>query len=158
MTTFQLRTLRPCVAALVALTASTTLLAQPQPQPEVSVDALVSQAQATFRQIDARAGAAVWDSASPLMQNALKKDAFLARIENDRADMGPIAGRMWTGITRTFNPGTGTDRIPAGNYVNVSFLAQDGNGKLLNELISFRLENDRTWRMTGYVSQKVISK
>jgi hypothetical protein len=159
MTNFHLRTLRPCIAAVITFAASTTLLAQSQAQDEVSVDAVLSQAQATLRQIDSRVtAAAVWDSASPLMRSALKKEAFLARIENDRVDVGPIAERTWQSITRTVNAETNAERVPAGNYISINTMAQDVNGQLMRELISFRLENDRKWRMTGYVAQKVSSK
>jgi hypothetical protein len=157
MTNFHLRTLRPCIAAVITFAASTALLAQSQ--DEVSVDAVLSQAQATLRQIDSRVtAAAAWDNASPLMRSALEKEAFLARIENDRKDVGPIAGRAWQSITRTVNAETNTERVPAGNYISINSMAQGASGQLMRELISFRLEEDRKWRMTGYVAQKVTSK
>lgn len=156
MTSLHLRTLRACTAALAILGTSTTLLAQRL--DDVPVDALLSQAQTAFRQIDAHEAAAVWDSASPVMRRAVKKEEFVTRIDSDRAEIGQIAGRTWQSISRAVNSDANADRIPAGYYININSLAQDGSGQLMRELISFRLEDDRKWRMTGYVAQKVVSK
>ena len=156
MKSLQFRVVRSCAAALVLLAASTAPFAQSM--DDVPVDALLAQAQAAFRQIDARNAASVWDNASPVMRGAVKRDEFVSRVEGDRSDVGAITGRTWQNISRALNTEGNADRIPAGYYININSLAQDGNGKLIRELISFRLDNDRKWRMTGYVAQKVDSK
>jgi hypothetical protein len=42
------------------------------------------------------------------------------------------------------------DKLPPGMYVSIEFLATFAGGKTQRELVSLRLDEDRTWRFTGY--------
>jgi hypothetical protein len=156
MTNFFFSLRRGWLVTLFACTASTTLFAQTQ--VDVSLDTLMRQSQTILRQIDARDASSVWESASPLMREGAKKNEFVARVESDRAGLGPVASRLWQTVARVSYVDGNVGRIPPGDYININYLALDGNGQLLQELISFHLEDEKQWRMTGYVSQKVAAK
>jgi hypothetical protein len=148
--------LRRWSVMLAAFAASTALFAQPQDQ--ASIDALIRQSQAALAQIDAHQAASVWDNASQLMRENAKRDEFVKRVDSERAGLGPIESRIWQTTARISYAVGNAARLPPGDYVNVRFLATDGNGRLLQELISFRLEDEMQWRMTGYVAQKEAAK
>ncbi|MNF15205.1 hypothetical protein D3C80_2177110 [compost metagenome] len=45
----------------------------------------------------------------------------------------------------------GTEQLPAGTYANVEFDTQFAGNRTGHELISFRQDEDGTWRLAGYV-------
>jgi hypothetical protein len=147
---------RRFLVMLFACAASTALFAQPQ--SGVSLDGLLRQSNSILRQIDMRQTASAWDSASAVMQEGTRKDEFVTRVENDRAGLNPISSRLWQAMTRMSYGNGNAQRIPPGDYININYLALDDKGQLLQELISFRFEDEKQWRLTGYVSQKAAAK
>ena len=57
--------------------------------------------------------------------------------------------RVWIDVSR--REFSGTPALPAGVYVNVGYQTTFANGKTARELVSFRLDEDKSWRVTGYV-------
>jgi hypothetical protein len=52
-------------------------------------------------------------------------------------------------VTRTISKGNG--KLPAGEYLNVNYATQfDNQAKPTRELVSFHLDADRKWRLSGY--------
>jgi hypothetical protein len=147
---------RRCLVMLFACMASTALFAQPQ--AGVSLDGLLRQSNSVLRQIDLRDTASAWENASAVMRESTKKDEFVARVENDRAGLNSISSRLWQTMNRITYGNGNAQRIPAGDYININYLALDDKGQLLQELISFRFEDEKQWRMTGYIAQKVAAK
>ena len=45
---------------------------------------------------------------------------------------------------------TGTPTLPAGVYINVEYETRFATGPAVTELVSFRLDEDKTWRLSGY--------
>ena len=44
----------------------------------------------------------------------------------------------------------GSAQLPAGSYVNVEYQTRFAVGPAGSELVSFRFDEDKTWRFTGY--------
>ena len=91
----------------------------------------------------------VWDVASSVAKAVVPKDAFVAQIAADRKKLGAPAERKQVAITRSaYGPGA---QVPAGNYINVVYATKFANApKPVRELVSFHLDNDKTWRVSGY--------
>ncbi|MBD8899769.1 DUF4019 domain-containing protein [Rhodanobacter sp. DHG33] len=155
-------------AALLAAPAA--LLAQSQPaatpaagQANQAAPALTPQQLAAIKQqneamaqgaarvaqmIDQGQAGQVWDGASSGTKQVVARDSFVKQIAADRAQVGKLVSRKLAAISRSQS----TDgRAPAGIYINVSFATQFANEKQpVRELISFHLDSDKTWRVSGY--------
>ncbi|QJD68274.1 DUF4019 domain-containing protein [Xanthomonas campestris pv. badrii] len=99
--------------------------------------------------VDTYKAAAIWDGASRVAKSAVKRDAFVAQLGGERARLGAVVGRGQSSVTRVkYGPGA---QVPEGLYVNVSFPTRFANAQQpVRELVSFRLDEDKTWRVAGY--------
>ena len=99
--------------------------------------------------IDANQIGPLWDGASAVAKKAVSRDAFVEQIVAERARLGALVGRGGSSVTRV-KYGTGA-QVPEGLYVNVSFPTRFANvPQPVRELISFRLDEDNIWRLSGY--------
>ena len=90
----------------------------------------------------------VWDGASSIAKQANTRADFISRISADRAQLGAPTSRKLIAITRTQSKG---GKVPAGNYVNVNYATTFAKAKQpVRELISYHLDADNSWRVTGY--------
>ncbi len=157
------------VLSTALLAASTAALAQSKPaaapaQPQAqAAPALTPEQQAAVQKQDANMAQAalqvaqlidqgkageVWDGASTVAKQAVKRDDFVKQVDSDRSKVGKPASRKLAAITRSASKGGAT---PEGFYINVSFATQFANEKQpVRELISFHLDSDKTWRVSGY--------
>ncbi|GAB3061508.1 DUF4019 domain-containing protein [Stenotrophomonas tumulicola] len=95
-----------------------------------------------------RAGEA-WDGASTVARKAQKRDEFLKIVGADRARLGALVGRGQPSISRVKYNGDAT--VPEGLYVSVTFPTRFANSaQPVRELVSFRLDEDQVWRLSGY--------
>lgn len=101
------------------------------------------------RLIDANRAAEVWDGASAVARRAVARNAFSAQISADRARLGALISRGQPSITRVqYAAGAA---VPEGLYISVSFPTRFANSaQPVRELVSFRLDEDRVWRVSGY--------
>lgn len=99
--------------------------------------------------VDANQLAQLWDGASVVAKRAVPKEAFVAQIAAARKRLGAVGGRGQATVTRVrYDNGAA---VPAGLYVNVSFPTRFANApQPVRELVSFRLDEDKVWRMSGY--------
>lgn len=109
-------------------------------------------AQAALRvaqMVDANRLGALWDGASAVTRKAIARETFIEQVGRERAQLGAPVGRGAASVTRVeYGPGA---RVPQGLYVNVSFPGRFANAaQPVRELISFRLDEDRNWRLSGY--------
>ncbi len=91
----------------------------------------------------------VWDGASATMKGAVTRDEFVRQINIDRNRLGAPTKRDQPVVSRSqFRAG---EAVPEGIYINVAspttFASQP---QAVRELVSFRLDEDRTWRVSGY--------
>lgn len=112
-------------------------------------EVLVKYADRIIAMIDNRQVGQVWDEASDVAKNAIPRDQFVKLTEADRARLGPVKSRKVAIVTRTIASGRG--KLPAGEYVNVNYATQFGNATTpVREKVSFHLDGDRKWRLSGY--------
>ncbi|TDK25044.1 DUF4019 domain-containing protein [Luteimonas aestuarii] len=151
------------LVAALCLTAGPAFAQQPSPQagqaPQLTEeqqaqlarqDAEMSQAALQVMQlVDANRIGEIWDGASPVMQQAVSKDDFVRQITSDRTALGAVSGRANPQVSRTQGEAGGP--VPEGLYINVQSETTFANQpQPVRELVSFRLDDDRTWRVSGY--------
>lgn len=99
--------------------------------------------------VDKNNAAEVWRGASSVAKGVVTEQAFVAQIAQDRQKLGAVTDRKQATITRTAYPAGG--QVPAGNYVNVAYLTKFANmPQPVRELVSFHLDDDKVWRVSGY--------
>ncbi|HEX7324854.1 MAG TPA: DUF4019 domain-containing protein [Rhodanobacteraceae bacterium] len=90
----------------------------------------------------------VWDQASPVAKHVVTRADFVKAVDAERAKLGKVKSRKLLGVTRSLSKG---GKLPEGLYVNVNYETQFTNAaKPQRELVSFHLDNDKTWRLSGY--------
>jgi len=141
-----------------------TTPARPTPSPQPAQPALtpaqqaelakqnaemIQAAQKVLQMVDAGQLPQLWDGASTVAKRAVTREVFASQITAQRKRLGAIAGRGPAVVTRVrYNAGAS---VPAGLYVNVSFPTRFANApQPVRELVSFRLDEDRIWRLAGY--------
>ena len=99
--------------------------------------------------VDAGRIGELWDGASPVAKKAVPRDGFVRQIGADRARLGPLVSRGQPSISRVrYSVGAA---VPEGVYVNVAYPTRFTNSpQPVRELVSFRLDEDKVWRMAGY--------
>ncbi|MGH8163233.1 MAG: DUF4019 domain-containing protein, partial [Rhodanobacteraceae bacterium] len=90
----------------------------------------------------------VWDEASNVAKQSVTRDVFVKEVGADRAKFGKLVSRKLAFINGNTSKG---GQLPAGNYINVHYATQFANTKQpQRELVSFHLDNDKVWRLSGY--------
>jgi hypothetical protein len=100
--------------------------------------------------MDAGQAAKLWDEASAVTKKSVTRDAFIAGINKARQPLGKSSGRNWVSIRRQVGDGKA---LPPGLYASAEFLVEFAGKRTMRELVSFRLDEDGTWRFSGYVVQ-----
>ena len=110
---------------------------------------LVKYAESIVAMIDNGQSGQVWDQASDVAKKTVSRDQFTKATESDRAKAGKMTTRKLEGVTRALS--NGKEKLPQGLYVNVVFATQFSNeSKPVRELVSFHLDSDKKWRLSGY--------
>ena len=110
---------------------------------------LVKYAESIVAMIDNGQSGQVWDQASDVAKKTVSRDQFTKATESDRAKVGKVTSRKLEGVTRALS--NGKEKLPQGLYVNVVFTTQFSNeSKPVRELVSFHLDSDKKWRLSGY--------
>lgn len=154
------------LAAMLAV--STSASAQPAPapsaQPQPTRQQLTPEQQAQVARQDAEMAKAaaqviqmvdqnklpeVWDGASAVAKSVVTRDNFVKQIAADRQKLGAPATRKQMAVTRAaYAAGA---KVPAGNYINVVYATKFANApQPVRELVSFHLDTDKVWRVSGY--------
>ena len=154
------------IAAMLAFT--TSVIAQPArapaPQPQPVKQQLTPEQQGqvarqnvemskaaaqVIQLVDQNRTAEVWDGASAVAKSVVSKGNFIRQVTSDRQKLGAPTERKQVGVTRAAYAAGG--QVPAGNYINVVYATQFANApEPVRELVSFHLDNDKTWRVSGY--------
>jgi hypothetical protein len=91
----------------------------------------------------------LWDGASSVAKGAVTREEFVRQLTAERQKLGAPATRQQVAVTRAAYAAGG--QVPAGNYINVVYATTfAGAPQPVRELISFRLDEDKTWRVSGY--------
>lgn len=113
-------------------------------------DADMTQAALRVMQlVDANRVGEVWDGGSTAMKRLVPRDEFVKQVTIDRNRLGKVASRANPNVSRSlFKPG---EQVPEGLYINVRSATTFANQpQPVRELVSFRLDEDRVWRVSGY--------
>ena len=145
----------PAQAPLAPLPAPAPPDPDPQPTPQQRAalqkqDAeMTDAAQQVLELVDAGRIGEVWDGASAVMKRVVPREEFVNQVSDERGRLGRPVDRGTAGVTRTQFPAGA--RVPQGIYVNVATPTrfQKSPGQV-RELVSFRLDEDRVWRVSGY--------
>lgn len=105
-------------------------------------------AMTVVRAIDAGQTGQLWDSASVVTRDSVKREAFVDAVAKTRNPLGAVSGREWISIGRQSG---GQNGLPPGNYVSVELAARFASNRMARELVSFRQDEDGFWRFTGYI-------
>lgn len=151
-------TLSACIGAVAAQEPQQQPAQQPEQQqltPEQQAqiarqDAdMTNAAQQVVQMIDANRIGDVWDLSTDTVKRLVPRDSFVQQVTADRTRLGAPSARGQAVVTRTqFQEG---GEVPAGLYINVAFPTQFGNSaEPVRELVSFRLDEDQVWRVSGY--------
>lgn len=124
----------------------------------ISADAPLLESEKALEKIDQREAADVWDASSPVMKNTVSRDTFAMSVDADRLRSGPIKTRAWLSVSQVQYASGNHQGQPPGSYMNIAYLSLNSQDKNFRELISLRLEADRTWRVSGYVLQQPSNK
>jgi hypothetical protein len=109
---------------------------------------LVRYAESIVAMIDNGQVGQVWDQASQAAKQSVSRDQFVKATKADRAKLGKMKWRKLAAVTRSLLKG---GKLPAGYYVNVNFATRfDNQANPIRELVSFHLDRDRKWRLSGY--------
>ncbi|RJU10683.1 hypothetical protein XcmpCFBP7700_05280 [Xanthomonas campestris] len=160
--------LRSCLLAALAVAPSVAFAQQPAPTarpaaaPAAAAPNAAQQAQLTkqntemtqaalrvAQMVDGTQVGPLWDGASSVAKKAVTREQFVGQIGSQRTQLGPVVGRGQGAVTRVkYGPGA---QVPEGLYINVSFPTRFAKApQPVRELVSFRLDEDKTWRLAGY--------
>lgn len=128
-------------AAVAALSAASIAHAQQLP----SLDSAVAVATRWAGQADANQVDAMWQASSPIMQKSVSKADWGKYLDGVRKQLGTTQGRDWVQLGRVENP----QGLPAGNYVNVVFVARHANAPAV-ETVSLA-QSGNSWVPVGFV-------
>lgn len=161
--------LSTALLACIGTAAAQQPQAQPAPRPQTqpapqAQPALTPQQQAqlakqnaemtqaamqVMQMVDANRIGEIWDGASATMKRVVTKDDFVKQVTIDRNKLGKVASRGKSTVSRSQFPADA--KVPEGLYLNVAVPTTFADApEPVRELVSFRLDEDKTWRVSGY--------
>lgn len=121
---------------------------QPTPENQRQNEQMEQAALQVAKMVDQNQVAQIWDGASNVTKQIITRDVFVQGVDADRKTVGLPQTRNFALLTYSQSDGR---KAPPGLFANVAFATHFANEKqLVRELISFHLDNDRVWRVTGY--------
>lgn len=138
------------VRGATARTAQAAVPSREQRARQAAQDAqIVEAARQVLALVDQGRTAEVWEGASPAMKRAVPQAEFVRQLALDRRRLGAVVSRAEPVVGRERYAAGG--RVPQGAYLNVAFATRFGASPgAIRELVSFRLDEDRVWRVSGY--------
>lgn len=132
-----------------AAPAAPTLTPAQQAEVQKQDAAMTAAALQAARMVDAGRAADLWKNASSAARRTVDDATFTRQLAQDRARLGALVSRGQPSISRVrYNAGAA---VPEGLYLNVAFPARFASSdQPVRELVSFRLDEDQTWRLAGY--------
>lgn len=110
---------------------------------------IATAAQQVVAMVDEGRIGEVWDGASATVRRIVPRAEFVAQVTADRKRLGAPLSRGDAAIHRERYAAGG--QVPQGEYLNVATATRFANApQPVRELVSFRLDEDRVWRVSGY--------
>lgn len=142
--------------ALATLALSTSLNAQPAPQPSRAAqpaqqafpgpNLFIAFAGQVVTNLDQGRAGVVWDRSAAGFKASTPKDRFAADVTRKREQTGRIVSRQWAGVTRSTVSANGRQQP----LVVVTFVATTDKRATYNEIVQFTLEPDNNWHLANY--------
>lgn len=102
-----------------------------------------------MQMVDANQIGEIWDNASATMKRLVTRDEFVKQITIDRNRLGAVSSRGNPAVSRSQFPAGA--QVPEGFYLNVAVPTTFAKSQEpVRELVSFRLDEDKVWRVSGY--------
>jgi hypothetical protein len=150
----------PLLVTLCLLLTAGSALAQQQPQqaqgaaPAAQPNALspndfINAGLQAAQWIDAGRVGDLWEGASPLTRSSVAREAFVAGVAKVRQPLGVVVSRNWVSLHR--QQGAASGPLPPGQYVGIGMTTVFAGNRLVHERVTLHLDEDGTWRFTGYV-------
>lgn len=112
-----------------------------------SADELLQDSNKVFRQLEAGQFNDIWLDSADFIKTRFKQDQFVADIRRAWQTVALVRHREWEQISRNrYKNAT----VPDGLYANVDYVTTLTTGTTVYEKVSFRLEDDGHWHLTGY--------
>ena len=140
-------------ASMAAFFVASVTLNVAAAEKDVSPVDVVGMGVQVLQQIDGGQVGWVWDNASPVLKTQVSKEQFGGKSLERRRGFTAIGDRVWVTVSRNRFAQAAPPAPPAGFYANVVFVTPGAAGDSLSELVSFRLEPDNKWRITGDVPE-----
>lgn len=129
--------------------AQPALTPQQQAQLAKQNSEMAQAALQVMQMVDGNRIGEVYDGASATMKRMVTRDDFVKQVTIDRNRLGKVATRGRPGVSRSQFPAGA--KVPQGLYLNVAVPTKFANqAQPVRELVSFRLDEDKTWRVSGY--------
>ena len=152
----------PLLVALCLSTAGSALAQQPQQRPQqgqgtaataqrntLSPDDFINAGLQAAQWIDAGRAGELWEGASPLTRDSVARETFVTGVAKVRQPLGTVVSRNWVSLHR--QQGDASGPLPPGEYVGIGMSTVFAGNRLVHERVTLRLDEDGTWRFTGYV-------
>lgn len=140
----------PRIAPLQAQPAVPPPPTRQQKADQARRDAEITRAaQQVVAMVDGGRIGEVWDGASAAVRRIVPRTEFVAQVAADRERLGAPVSRGEATIHRERYAAGG--QVPQGEYLNVATPTRFAKARQpVRELVSFRLDEDRVWRVSGY--------
>jgi len=144
-------------ALVLAIPCGSAWAQQARPQPVVPSAAqergidpngLVNAALQVVRMVDEGKAGDAWQGASAASRARYTGRQFTDSLAAQRKVLGVVTSRKWAAVERLTTAGNAT--LTAGAYANVVLETHFAGNKVARELVSFRLDEDGVWRLSGY--------
>lgn len=140
-------TARP--AAMQAAPAAPPLSRQQRARVATQDAEIIGAARKVMSLVDSGRIEEVWEGASPTIKRLVPRGEFIDQVAADRVRLGAVLSRGSADVGRERYAAGG--RVPQGEYLNVATPTRfAGQPQPVRELVSFRLDEDRVWRVSGY--------
>jgi hypothetical protein len=120
---------------------------EPQAQPTVGDDKdVITASEQWLKLLDAGKLGPAWDVGAPPLKSSVTRSQWIKGIGEARKPFGKVASRKAEKFARSHSlPGA-----PDGDYALLLFNTKFANGKTAQEHLTWMLDKDDVWRVSGY--------
>ena len=119
---------------------------------DTSADELPVDAGRVLQHLDSGRFDDLWQNAAQFVREKMTPDQFVNSTRGARRTLGPVRSRGRESVTRIRY--TKVNGVPGGLNANVDLSTTVAGGRTLYEMLSFQLESDGQWRLTGYMPRQ----
>lgn len=97
--------------------------------------------------------AEIYDNASQIMKSRETRQQFISRTQIKISNSSNHETLDWVSLQRLLinTQDAGSAMMPAGEYITIQLVRLSKDGQIVRETISFVLDDDKQWRLSGYV-------